>query len=137
MRILYNLKNLQCYNNGIFKIPKNCINADFGRFKEVLFMEYSERSKRTTIIKSAIVSWFGEINKGKDFSINMNGYESIILQCENKEVDEFYLDRYHIIKEYLVRIDDYSDLIKARILLERKEKIENIKSSLCSNQVNL
>lgn len=113
------------YDNGIWKVPKNCINAEWGRFKETLFMEYKQYPS-TAILKSAIVSWFGEINKGKRFTINMNGHDNIILQCETDKSKDIYFWGYHLIKGYLVYIDKYTDIKIVEKILERKEKIHKV-----------
>jgi hypothetical protein len=116
------------YINGIWKVPKNCVNAEFGRLKETLFSEYerSQYEKYKPILKSAVISYYSEKCKGKPFSINMFGGDNIILQCEKDEIDEYYLFNYSIVGNYLVYTENQSELLQLRKLLNRKSKIEKI-----------
>jgi hypothetical protein len=123
----YKLNNKK-YSNGLWKVPNNCISNNRGRFKEILLSEYEhKRSERNTIIlKSAVLSWFGDKYKDEWFSINMNGYESIILQRNNFKLDELHFYNYSVEGQYIVYTNNYLELLQIRKLLHRKFKIEKL-----------
>lgn len=125
----YKLNNNK-YSNGIWKVPKNCVNAKWGRLKETLFSEY-ERSKYERykpILKSAVISYYSEKCKGKPFSINFYGNDNLILQAEIRGTDEYYLQNFSIESGHLVYTENHPELLRIRPMLERKTKIEKIKN---------
>jgi len=125
----YKLNNKK-YSNGIWEVPKNCVNADWGRLKEHLFEEYgrSKWHRERPTLKSAVISYYSEKCKGQDFSINFFGHDNLILQCEKNESDEYYLVNYSIESGYLVYTENYPELLRIRELLKRKSKITKIKN---------
>lgn len=115
--------------HGFYRIPKTCVNAEFGNFEKLL--ETDERR----LIKSAIVNWFNDIHKNKDFSVGMNGYDSIILfSSENwNEEHDYYFHCFSVMDDYLLYHEnerEYNEIREKykglRIVLQRKNKLEKI-----------
>ncbi len=109
--------------DGFYKIPKNCVNAEFYRFEEML------KSDERRLIKSAIVNWFSSINKGADFSVNFNGYDCIYLQGGG-EMEEFYFFDYSIVDDCLVHHKNENEWRSIRKMVDRYKKIDKILSNL-------
>jgi hypothetical protein len=115
--------------HGFWKIPKNCVNAEWGNFEELLKKDdYRE-------VKSAIVNWFNDTRcKGVvPFSINFNGHDCIYLQAD-KQMEEFYFMDYSVMDKYLLHHTNETEYNKIRkryldnrMVLNRKDKIETLK----------
>ena len=104
---------------GFFKIPKNCVNAEWGNFEELLKSDYKKE------VKSAVVNWFND-KYNQEFSIGMNGYHSILLITNDNIQEEIDFIDYQIIGDYLVHYDGEKDWIKNRKLVNRSIKIDKI-----------
>jgi hypothetical protein len=115
-----------------WKIPKNCVNAEWGNFEEYLKLDFYRK------VRSAIVNWFNDTEcKGiTSFSINFNGYDAICLQSD-KEMKEFYFTNYCVIDNYLfhhTNEKEYNYITKKyydnKIVLSRIDKIKKIKNKI-------
>lgn len=105
--------------DGFYKIPKNCVNAEFYRFEEML------KTDDRKLIKSAIIDWFNTINKGVDFSVNFNGYDCIYLQASG-DMEEIYFFNYSVVDDYLVHHKNESEWRSIRKMVDRHKKINKI-----------
>ncbi len=105
--------------NGFWNIPKNCVNAEFGNFEQIL--KYDDKR----LVKSALCNWFNDIHKGEDFSINFNGYDSIYLQG-NGRMEEFEFFNYSVIENYLIYHTNETEYEHMKFLANRCSKIDKI-----------
>lgn len=108
---------------GFWKIPKNCVNAEFYRFEEML------KSDEKKLYKSAICNWFSDRIKGKDFDVAMNGRDCIYLRG-NTEVEEFYFQNFNVIDNYLIYHENESEYNESKLLVDRFCKIDHIISKI-------
>ena len=108
---------------GFWKIPKNCVNAEFYRFEQML------KTDEKKAIKSAICNWFSDKIKGKDFAVCMNGYDFIHLQSD-KENEEFYFHNFNIIGDYLLHHTNEIEYNEVNFLVKRVQKLDRIVSKI-------
>lgn len=105
--------------DGFYKIPKNCINADFGNFDELL----KHDSRR--LVKSAVVNWFNEKHGKVDFWVVMNGTDMIHLS-NGKVSEEIYFFNYMVNDDHLIYTENEKDWNECRFKSIRKAKIKKI-----------
>ena len=105
---------------GFFKIPKNCVNAEWGRFEELLKID--ERKE----VKSAVVNWFNYKHNGINFWVGLNGYDSILLMADGGVEEEIYFRDFQVFGEYLVHFNDVQDWYKNKDKIDRSIKIDKI-----------
>jgi len=110
--------NAELTEHGFYKIPKQCLNAQFYRFEEML------KTDEKRLIKSAIVNWYYDKYKC-DFNVAMNGYECIYL-CKDKEIDEFYFHGYNIYNGYLINHNNQEEYYRGNFIVDRMLKINKI-----------
>ena len=114
---------------GFYRIPKTCVNAYHGNFEKCL--EYDDNR----LVKSAVVNWFNDKHGNIDFSVGMNGHDSIILFSSddwNKEHD-YYFHNFCVIDDYLLHHNnekEYNEIkieyANFKIVLQRKDKLNKI-----------
>jgi hypothetical protein len=116
-------------SHGFYKIPETCVNAYHGNFEELL--KYDDYA----IVKSAVVNWFNDKHGNKDFSVGMNGRDSIILFSSDdwKEEYDYYFYNFCVMDDYLLYHEnsweydtirqEYTEL---KIVLQRKDKLNKI-----------
>ena len=105
---------------GFYRIPKNCTNADFGNFEELLKNDsYRE-------VKSAIVNWFNDKYKNINFWVVMNGLDMIHLS-NGKVSKEIYFGNYQVIDEHLIYTESQQDWLECRFKSIREAKIKKIR----------
>jgi len=109
--------------HGFWKIPKNCVNAEFYRFEEML------KRDEKKLYKSAICNWFSDNIKGKDFDVAMNGYDCIYLRGDT-EIEEFYFHNFNVIGDYLIYHENETEYNETRLLVERAQKLDKILGKL-------
>lgn len=116
-------------SHGFYKIPETCINAYHGNFEELL--KYDDYA----LVKSAVVNWFNDKHGNKDFSVGMNGHDSIILFSSDnwKEEHDYYFNNFMVIDDYLLHhnnAEEYDEIKKEyrelKIVLQRKDKLNKI-----------
>lgn len=129
MKWMYRIK-AEKSKEGFYRIPKTCVNAYHGNFEELL------KHDVYAVLKSAIVNWFNDKHGNKDFSIGMNGYDSIILFSSDnwsKEYDYYFRNFIILDDDYLLHHNnetEYNDIRieyeHNRIVLKRKDKLNRI-----------
>jgi len=110
-------------DDGFWKIPKNCFNAEFYRFEEML------KTDDNKMIKSALCNYFSDKIKGADFNVGMNGYSSILLQSD-KENEEFDFYNFNVIDNYLIYHENEVEYNESKLLVERAQKLDHIISKI-------
>jgi hypothetical protein len=105
--------------NGFWDIPKNCVNAEFGNFDQIL--KYDDKR----LVKSALCNWFSDIHNNELFSINFNGYDSICLQGSDR-MEEFEFYHYSVIENYLLHHTNEIEYEQVKFLANRYFKIDKI-----------
>jgi len=96
--------------NGFYRIPKTCINAEHGCFEELLkFDNYR-------LVKSAVVNWFNDKHGNKDFCVGMNGHDSIILFSSDdwKEEHDYYFNNFCVMDDYLLFHENEDEYYEVR-----------------------
>lgn len=114
---------------GFYRIPKTCVNAEHGNFEELL--KYDDYA----LVKSAVVNWFNDKHGNKDFSVGMNGRDSIILFSSDdwKKEYDYYFHNFSVVDDYLLHHTseyEYHDVnrkyLDIKKGLERKDKLNKI-----------
>lgn len=128
MKWLYHIK-AEKTKDGFYKIPETCVNAYHGNFEELL--KYDDNA----LVKSAVVNWFNDKHGNKDFSIGMNGRDSIILFSSDnwsKEYD-YYFQNFELWDDFLLHHDNYEEWLSIKkeyqhlkVILQRKDKLNKI-----------
>lgn len=115
--------------HGFYRIPKTCVNAFHGNFEKLL--EYDDNR----LVKSAVVNWFNDKHGNKDFSVGMDGHDSIILFSSDdwNEEHDYYFYNFCVIDDYLLHHEDeeeYNQIKKEyndnKIVLQRKDKLNKL-----------
>lgn len=110
--------NQKLIDNGFYKIPKQCLNAEFYRFEEML------KADDKKLIKSALVNWF--YNKYKlDFVVALNGTDCIYLSTDYK-TDELYFINYTVYNGYLIHHKNYQEYLNCKLMVDRVLKIDKV-----------
>lgn len=128
MKWMYHI-TVEKSKHGFYRIPKTCVNAYHGNFEKLL--EYDDNC----LVKSAVVNWFNDKHGNKDFSVGMNGRDSIILFSSDdwtKEYD-YYFQNFMVIDDYLLHHtneEEYNQIRKEynnnKIVLQRKDKLNKL-----------
>jgi len=114
---------------GFYRIPKTCVNAYHGNFEELL--KYDDYC----LVKSAVVNWFNDKHGNKDFSVGMNGHDSIILFSSDdwNEEHDYYFHNFIVIDDYLLHHNnekEYNEVkieyANFKIVLQRKDKLNKL-----------
>jgi len=114
---------------GFFRIPKNCVNAEWGNFEKTL--EYDDKKE----VKSAVVNWFNHKHNYVDFWVGMNGYDFINLMADgDKESIDIYFMDFQVYGDYLVHYDGEKDWLKNRSSVNRIIKLDKIANRLKKNE---
>lgn len=105
---------------GFFKIPKNCVNAEWGNFEELLKRDEKKE------VKSAVVNWFNHKHGYVDFWVSFNGYDSITLYTNGEIEEDIYFHDFQVFGDYLVHYDGESDWLKNKDKVQRTIKLDKI-----------
>ena len=121
---------------GFYRIPKTCVNAEFGNF------EISLKTDDNRLVKSAIVNWFNEKHGNNKFAVGMNGHDSIILFANDNKEHDYYFQNFMVIDDYLLHhineqeyIDIKKEYAELKIVLQRKDKLNKLLKNIKRKEV--
>ena len=117
---LYKIK-AEKSEHGFYRIPKTCVNAEYGRFEKLL--EYDD----SRLVKSAVVNWFNEKHNFNDFYVGLNGINSIILYDNKNKEHDLCFQNFNVINEgYLIYHENQEEYEHMKFLVSRHQKIDKL-----------